>query len=111
MDIRGESLVRYMVRLGVVMDVNNDELLARVRFPDLDYTSAWLHVVVNQPFIPGYDGAQRTEYEEGGSDVAAYERHKHDLTIKPWMPKVNDTVLCIYIPAHNGDGFVLGGVR
>ena len=26
-----------------------------------------------------------------------------------WMPKVNDRVLCLYLPVFNGDGFVLGG--
>lgn len=25
-----------------------------------------------------------------------------------WMPKVNDTVLILYLPVFNGDGFVLG---
>lgn len=25
-----------------------------------------------------------------------------------WMPSINDTVLCLYIPVFNGDGFVLG---
>ena len=111
MDRRVESLVLHMVRVGTVMAVDNEKLLARVLFRDLGYTSGWLHVIVNQPFIPDYDGPQRTEFEAGGSEAAAYESHKHDLVIKPWMPKVNETVLCLYIPSHNGDGFVLGGVR
>jgi len=38
------------------------------------------------------------------------EGHQHDLTIKPWMPLVNDTVLTLYLPVFNGDGFVLGGI-
>lgn len=25
-----------------------------------------------------------------------------------WMPSINDTVLCLYVPVFNGDGFVLG---
>ncbi len=25
-----------------------------------------------------------------------------------WMPSINDTVLCLYMPVFNGDGFVLG---
>jgi len=25
------------------------------------------------------------------------------------MPKVNDRVLCLYLPIFNGDGIVLGG--
>lgn len=110
MDRRTESLLQHMVRVGTVMSVDNDKMLARVLFRDLGYTSGWLHVIVNQPFIPDYTGPQRTEYAEGGSDAAAYENHKHDLIIKPWMPKVNETVLCIYKPSHNGDGYILGGV-
>lgn len=27
-----------------------------------------------------------------------------------WMPKINDTVLALYLPMQDGDGFVLGGV-
>ena len=44
---------------------------------------------------------QKTELQDG---------HQHDLTIKPWMPLVNDTVLTLYLPVFNGDGFVLGGI-
>ena len=28
-----------------------------------------------------------------------------------WMPNVNDTVLCLYQPLFNGDGFVLGEIK
>jgi len=27
-----------------------------------------------------------------------------------WMPNVNDTVLVIYLPIFNADGFILGGI-
>lgn len=28
-----------------------------------------------------------------------------------WMPKINDTVVALYLPIYDGDGFVLGGVK
>lgn len=27
-----------------------------------------------------------------------------------WFPAVNDTVLAVFLPVHDGDGFVIGGV-
>ena len=27
-----------------------------------------------------------------------------------WMPKINDTVLAVFMPVFDGDGFVIGGV-
>ena len=79
-------------------------------FDVLGIESDWMPVLINRDYIPGYDMPQRTEYEAGGSGAAAYESHKHDLVIKPWMPKVNDLVLVLYFPVFNGDGVVLGGV-
>lgn len=98
-------------RLGTVTDVNNDKRIARVKFADLGYTSGWIPVLINRDFIPDYDVPQRTEYEAGGSGDAAYERHKHDLIIKPYMPKKGEQVLCIYEPVRNGRGYILGGIQ
>ena len=46
-----------------------------------------------------------------GSGDPAFASHKHDLIIKPYMPKVNDLVLVLYFPVFNGDGVILGGVK
>ena len=110
MDDELRELMTRSVQLGIVTDVDNTKRMARVKFPDTDITSGWLYVVQNQPFIPDYDVPQRTEYESGGGGDAAFASHKHDLIIKPWMPKINETVLCIYLPVFNSDGFVLGKV-
>jgi hypothetical protein len=104
------NILSGLVRIGTVTAVDNAKRLARVTFQDVNMPSGWLHVLDNRPYIPDYDVPQRTEYEAGGSGDAAFERHKHDLIIKPWMPKVNDTVLTLYLPAFNADGFVLGGI-
>ncbi len=34
---------------------------------------------------------------------------KHSL-LELWLPSVNDTVVCLYIPTLNGDGFVIGEI-
>lgn len=98
-------------RIGYVTDLNNEKRIARVKFEDLGYTSGWIPVLINKDFAPGYDVPQRTEFEAGGSGDAAFANHKHDLIIKPYMPKKGEQVLCIYEPVRNGRGFILGGIQ
>ena len=100
-----------LVRVGTVTDVNNAKRMARVYLEDLGYTSGWIPVLINRDFIPDYDVPQRTEYEAGGSGDPVFESHKHDLIIKPYMPKKGEQVLCIYEPVRNGRGFILGGIQ
>ncbi|WP_298029356.1 hypothetical protein [uncultured Dysosmobacter sp.] len=106
------TLLKNIVRTGWVSSVNKAERTARVTFKDKvrTFVSGELKVLKNPPFIPDYDVPQRTEYESGGAGDAAFENHKHDLIIKPWLPKPGDFVLCIYIPTEDGDGFVIGGI-
>lgn len=104
------NLLKNIVRVATVTDVNNDEHIARVKFKDTGYTSDWLRVLDNRPFIPDYDVPQRTEYEAGGSGYPEFESHKHDLIINQWMPVVNQTVLTLYIPVDDGDGYIIGGM-
>ena len=106
-----EKILSGLVRLGTVTAVNNDQRLARVKFPDTGITSDWLPVLISRDFIPDYDVPQRTEYEAGGSGDAQFEKHKHDLIIKPYMPKVNEQVLTVFLPVDNADGFVIGGIQ
>lgn len=105
-----EKILGNLVRIGTVTAVNLGKRQARVKFEDSGITSGWLAVLATPPYIPSYDGPQRTEYESGGSGDAAFANHKHDLIIKPWMPKVNDCVLTLYLPVFNGDGFILGRI-
>ncbi|MBR2941847.1 MAG: hypothetical protein IKB82_00460 [Clostridia bacterium] len=105
-----ETILSRLVQIGTVTAVDYAGRRARVRFQDAGHTSGWLHVLKNQPSIPGHNVPQRTEFEDGGSGDAAFSSHKHDLIITPWMPKVNDTVVVLYLPVMNGDGFVLGGI-
>lgn len=47
---------------------------------------------------------------EGTPGTGTAGRHKHPLIIRPWMPKVNDLVVCLYLPFWNADGFILGRI-
>ena len=108
MDI--EKILSGLVRVGTVTDVNNAKHMARVKFQGEDFTSGWLYVLDNRPFIPGYNQTQQTDSRSGGSGYPAFEAHTHGLTINQWMPIVNSKVLVIYLPVFNADGFILGGI-
>ena len=103
--------IEDIVREGKVTAVDNGKRIAKVWFDSMGIESDWLPVLITRDFIPDYDVPQRTEFEAGGSGDAAFEKHKHDLIIKPYMPKVNDLVLVLYFPVFNGDGVILGGVK
>ena len=100
-----------MVRVGNVTAVKNAKRLVQVYFQDMKLTSGWIPVLINRDYIPDYDVPQRTEYEQGGAGDPAFENHKHDLIIKPWMPTVGEQVLCLYEPIRDGRGFLLGGIQ
>ena len=104
------KILTHLVRIGTVTVTDSINRTARVKFEDTGQTSGLLYVLSNRPYIPDYDGPQRTEYEQGGSGDPAFENHKHDLKIKPWMPRVNAVVLTLYLPILDGDGFILGEI-
>ncbi len=111
MDREMETSLENLVRVGTVTWTDPVKRVARVKFQDMDLPSAPLHVLANRPYIPDYETKpQRTEFEAGGSGDPAFASHKHDLLIKPWMPKVNAVVLCIYLPGFNTDGYILGEI-
>lgn len=103
--------IEDIVREGKVTAVDNGKRIAKVWFDSMGIESDWLPVLITRDFIPDYDVPQRTEFEAGGSGDPAFASHKHDLIIKPYMPKVNDLVLALYFPVFNGDGVILGGVK
>ena len=108
MDI--EKILKRLVRIGTVTVTDPVKRVARVKFEDTGETSGLLYVLANRPYIPDYDVPQRTEFEAGGRGDPAFASHKHDLIIKPWMPKVNAVVLTLYLPVLDGDGFILGEI-
>lgn len=104
------SVFRGLVRVGTVTAADNDKRLARVKFQDTGLPSGWLYVLASRPYIRDYEGPQETEARAGGGGYALFESHTHGLIIKPWMPKVNAVVLCVYLPVDDADGFVLGEI-
>ena len=96
-----EDVLKNIVRIGTVFDVDTGARKARIRFHDVDMTSDWLYVLNNRPYIPDYEGPQQTELQDG---------HIHELIIKGWMPKIDDVVVALYLPIFNADGFIIGGV-
>lgn len=105
-----EKILKHLVRIGTVTVTDPVKRVARVKFEDTGQTSGLLYVLANRPYVPDYDVPQRTEFEAGGSGDPAFASHKHDLIIKPWMPKVNAVVLTLYLPVLDGDGFILGEI-
>lgn len=105
------KILERLVQVGVVHSVDNEKHRARVKFEATGIMSGWLYVIDNRPFIPDYDVPQKTEEASGGTGDSAFESHRHELSIRQWMPKVNDLVLCLYLPIRNSDGFILGGIK
>ena len=106
-----EKILAQLVRIGTVTSADPVKRVARVKFQDTGMTSGLLYVLASRPYIPDYEiKPQRTEFEAGGSGDPAFASHKHDLIIKPWMPKVNATVLTLYLPILDADGFILGEI-
>lgn len=115
-----EHILSQLTRVGTVTDRQMDNRLARVYFPDLDITSDWLPVLISQDVTPDdipreYDDPQWTEFETEDQIPQAgetrYVPHKHKILRKPWMPKVGDEVLTVYLPVLDADGFILGGIK
>ena len=77
-----DAILKRLVQIGTVTDVNSAKRKARVKFKNTGITSGWLTVV-----------------QHYGVDLLTY-----------WMPKVNDTVLVLYLPVRDGDGYILGGI-
>ena len=105
-----EKILTRLVRIGTITVTDPIKRVARVKFEDTGETSGLLYVLANRSYVPDYDVPQRTEFEAGGSGDPAFASHKHDLIIKPWMPKVNAVVLTLYLPVLDGDGFILGEI-
>ncbi len=99
-----------IVRIGTISDINESDRTVRVHFPDIDIVSGWLKVIKSAPFIPGRHTQQKTEEQSGGSGDEAFESHSHSVIIKPWLPDIGDTVLCLFDGTFNGDGYVIGGL-
>lgn len=111
MDENLERILGRMVRVGIVTSVDIPTRRARVKFQDEDNSSGLLRVLSSPPFIPGIDVPQQTEPKAGGSGEASFAEHMHEVKITPWLPRVNDSVLALYLPMDDSDGYILGRIE
>ena len=93
-----EVMFTHIIRSGIVSSiVDESKRLARVKFPDIDFISGPLQVL---------------EFPWMKITTTVNDGHLHTATtpteIKQWMPKVNEKVLCLFLPVDDGDGFILG---
>lgn len=117
-----------LVRVGTVSAVNKAKRQARVMFKDAGITSDWLPCLQHfgATVSVASDGSHDhkgdgeitnkrktpvTYVDSEGVTHTSYETvHTHKSSVTYWVPKVNDTVLVLYLPAFNADGVVLGGI-
>lgn len=115
-----EKILSGLVRVGTVTDVDSVKHLARVKFQGENFTSGWLYVLQHPggglSIVP--DGGHthsisvHDTFTGGGSGTASYEPdHNHTgSTTTSWMPTINATVLVVFLPVFNADGFIIGGI-
>lgn len=104
-----ENILNNLVRIGTVSSIDPAKRTARVMFKDKDMVSGWLSVLQH----PGAGVYVKPEGKHshsisGGGTTELDGEHDHVSNVTYWMPKVNDTVLVLYLPVFNGDGFILG---
>lgn len=109
-----DNILARLVRVGIVMDIDADRLMARVKFTDAEMTSGWLRVIQRAGGVVAVaadNSHSHTIHDTytGGGSASTVPTHNHPGTVTAaWMPKINDTVLTLYLPVGQGDGYVLG---
>lgn len=110
-----------IIRIGVVSAVSPGDCAVRVHFPSEDMVSGWLKVIKSPPAVTAKATAT-AESSVSGSESSEEDAKNNNLNVDvdvnvdveaeaaPWFPAVGDTVLCIYNPGFNEDGFVIGGL-
>ena len=111
-----QNILSRLVQTGTVTAVDSAKRRARVKFKDTGIISDWLYVLQHYEanFYIKPDAKHTHEITDtftGGGTASEFPDHDHlpGSHLTYWMPKVNDRVLCLYLPVFNGDGFVLGG--
>lgn len=81
-----EKVLAQLVRIGTVTDVDPVSRMARVKYSDTGMISGKLFVLAARSYLAS------------------------PIKVTPWMPQVNATVLILYLPILDGDGFILGEI-
>lgn len=104
-----ENILNNLVRIGTVSSVDCSKKLARVIFKDKDMVSGWLHVLQQpQAHVSIGEAGLHSHTISGGGTAEIDGLHDHEAKVTMWMPRIDDTVLVLYLPVFNGDGFILG---
>lgn len=107
-----------IIRIGVVSAVSPGDSAVRVHFPSEDMVSGWLKVIKSPPAVTAKATATAETKVSKSEEDAQSNNVNVDVDVNvdveaeaaPWFPAVGDTVLCIYNPGFNEDGFVIGGL-
>lgn len=115
--MEAERILENLVRIGTVTVVDAGKRLARVKFQDTGIPSGWLPVIQHYGADLYIEPDAKHTHDiadtfTGGGSASTYPDHDHlpGSHVTYWMPKVNDTVLTLYLPVFNGDGFILGRI-
>lgn len=109
-----EAIIKRMIQIGTVTALDATHKKARVKHQDTGITSDWLYVVQHPGMTIAVDPDGKhthsiTDTYSGGGSASEVPDHDHKGTVSvSWMPKINDTVLVIYLPVFNSDGFIVG---
>ena len=103
------------LRIGTVSAVDKANLAARVIFKDENIVSGWLPVLQRTGEIVTVATAGKHDHDVDG-DCTVKNTTKTPTTWTDsegnyWLPKVNETVACLYLPTFNGDGVILGAIK
>ncbi|WP_298031702.1 hypothetical protein [uncultured Dysosmobacter sp.] len=112
-----DAILERLVQVGTVTDIKSGQRKARVKFRNTGITSDWLPVIqhygANFYIEPDMEHTHViTDTYTGGGSASTEPAHDHlpGSHLTYWMPKVNDTVLVLYLPVRDGDGYILGGI-
>ncbi len=106
-----ENILNNLVRIGTVSAVDNAHRKVRVLYRDKDnMTSDWLFVLQHPGAVHIENNGEHLHTITGENLTDLAGEHAHEASVSYWMPAVNDTVLALYLPVFNGDGYVLGVV-
>lgn len=104
-----DAILDGLVRIGTVTDRNAASHSVRVFFPDVEITSGWLRCL-QRPVSGSAATNGSHKHQAGEEETSEAGSHSHSVSVDAWTPAINDTVLCLFLPVQDGDGFVLGGI-
>ncbi len=124
-----DEILSRLVQVGVVTAIDVTSRKARVKYQDTGITSGWLcvlqrpetgivvdsagkhthslEIVAKTDVLPADDVKVAVDVSGTASEEP---EHNHSAQTMYWMPHINDTVVVLYLPVFNSDGFILGGI-